>query len=395
MRNYVRHTKLSSMALVVWLTICLAGEAQQQKAGHYQVTLRLPPDGLYPQEEMQIEFRVEDSSRPDPLSGFAGVIRAAPQATIDMPEMPSMPRFTEIAHAEGTPGDYGIHPTFAHGGEFRLRLAIHPPVDEPFVVEFPLQVLDADKAARRKPLPQRFTMEVATQPRKPKAGEPVELRLAVRDRDNANAVVSAFDTLHEALLHLVIVRRDLSQFAHEHPVAEPDGSFRLRYTFAAGGDYRLFADLAPKGAGAQILAAKLSVSGSETGGFDIRKAWSENPPAFRVAGGCKIALESPRSSLPVRKTIPVVFTIRDVRTGQPVADLQPYLGAPGHLLLVHEDASTFVHSHPDENATELPAGSLRFLARFPKPGLYRGWLQIRRAGQVLTADILLQAGDRE
>jgi hypothetical protein len=40
-----------------------------------------------------------------------------------------------IAHAEGTPGDYGFHPTFAHGGEFRLRLAIHPPVDSPFVVE--------------------------------------------------------------------------------------------------------------------------------------------------------------------------------------------------------------------------------------------------------------------
>jgi hypothetical protein len=242
-------------------------------------------------------------------------------------------------------------------------------------------------------------MDVSTQPRKPKAGEPVELRLVVRDRDNANAVVSAFETLHEALLHLVIVRRDLSQFAHEHPVAGADGSFRLQYTFAAGGDYRLFADLAPKGAGAQILAAKLSVSGSESGGFDIRKAWNE-PAAFRVVGECKIALESPRSSLPVRKTIPVVFTIQDVRTGLPVADLQPYLGASGHLLLVHEDASTFVHSHPDENGLEnapaLPAGSLRFLARFPKPGLYRGWLQIRRGGQVLTADILLQAGiDRE
>jgi hypothetical protein len=379
----------------------MAGETQQ-KAGHYQVTLRLPPDGLYPQEETQIEFRVEDSSRPDPLSGFAPVIRAAPEATIDMPQMPSMPRFTEIAHAEGTPGDYGIHPTFAHGGEFRLRLAIHPPVDEPFLVEFPLQVLDADKSARRKPLPPRFTMDVATQPRKPKAGEPVELRLVVRDRDNANAVVSAFDTLHEALLHLVIIRRDLSQFAHEHPVAGADGSFRLQYTFAAGGDYRLFADVAPKGAGAQILAVKLSVSGSEAGGFDIRKAWNDEvkankdkPTAFRVAGECKIALEPPRSSLPVRKTIPVVFTIQDVRTGRPVADLQPYLGASGHLLLVHEDASTFVHSHPDENALELPAGSLRFLARFPKPGLYRGWLQIRRGGQVLTADILLQAGVEE
>jgi hypothetical protein len=61
MRNYGRHAKhsvvaliraarvskrvLGCVALAVWLSVCLAGETQQ-KAGHYQVTLRLPPDGL-------------------------------------------------------------------------------------------------------------------------------------------------------------------------------------------------------------------------------------------------------------------------------------------------------------------------------------------------------------
>lgn len=370
----------------------MAGDGLQQKAGNYQVTLRLPPDGLYPREEMQIEFRVEDISRPDPISGFAPVVRASPEAVIDTPEMPSMPSFTEVAHPEGTPGDYGIHPTFAHGGEFRLRLAIHPLASERFTVEFPLHVLDVEGATRRKLLLPRYTLELSTQPRKPKSREPVELRLVVRDRDSASAPISTFEIVNEALMHLVIVRRDLSEFAHEHPVALPDGSFRLPYTFAAGGDYRLFADLAPKGAGAQVLSAKLSVSGSEAGGFDIRKAWAQKEPASRQVGDCRIEFDSARDLLPVRKTIPLILAIRDSRTGMPVDDLQPYLGGLGHLILIHEDAFTFVHSHPDENTSEAGIGRIRFLARFPKPGLYRGWIQIRRGGQVLTADILFSAG---
>ena len=87
---------------------------------------------------MQIEFRIEDTTRPDPLTVYTAVIRATPEAVIDMPAMAGMPPFTETAHAEGTPGDYGIHPTFAHGGEFRLRLTIQPGA----IAEFPLTVLD-------------------------------------------------------------------------------------------------------------------------------------------------------------------------------------------------------------------------------------------------------------
>jgi hypothetical protein len=34
-----------------------------------------------------------------------------------------------------------------------------------------------------------------------------------------------------------------------------------------------------------------------------------------------------------------------------------------------------------------------FLARFPKPGLYRGWGQFQRAGRVLTVDFVVRAGE--
>src|SRR5262249_46955387 len=99
-------------ALFLLLCAAAAAELPQGDAGPYRVTLRLPEGGLYAQEEMQIEFRVEDTRRPDPVTGFAAVVRAAPEATVDMPGMAKMPAFAETAHAEGVPGDYGIHPTF-------------------------------------------------------------------------------------------------------------------------------------------------------------------------------------------------------------------------------------------------------------------------------------------
>jgi len=360
--------------------MAIAADQPQRTYGHYQVTLRLPEAGLFAGEEMEIEFRVTDTARPDPVTGFAPVIRALPEATIDMPAMPGMPKFSATAHPEGVPGDYGIHPSFAHGGEYRLHVLVRPPGGEAFTVEFPLAVADA--AVNRKAAP-RFRLEISTQPKNPQAGQQVELRLMVRDRDNS--AVRDFDTVHEALMHLVIVRRDLSGFAHEHPVISADGTFRLSYKFPSGGEYRLFADLAPKGSGGQIAAAQLKVDGNRGAAFNLRTAASNRS---QKAGDTVVELVPHQSPLPVGKTIPLSFALRDTRTGEAVTDLQPYLGVAGHLMLIHEAASTFVHSHPTGES------SLEFLARFPKPGLYRGWLQFRRAGEIRTADFIFRAEAR-
>jgi hypothetical protein len=331
----------------------------------YQVTLRLPPTGLYAGDEMEIEFRVEDTTKPDPLGGFTPVIRLAPSAVIDMPEMPGMPQIEAAAHTEGIPGEYGIHPTFPHGGQYRLRLSIQPPGADPFVREFPLTVKDPDP--KRKPSPPRFTLELTSEPRRAQAGKPVELRLRVRDRSNGGAPVSAFEIVHEKPMHLIAVRRDLTHFAHEHPT-QSGGEFRLTITFPSGGDYRIFADVAPKGAGSHVLMAKLKVSGPEA---------TDTP---RSPGGVELRTESP---LPSRQSTPVVFRFADTR------GLEPYLGAAGHLILIHEDAETFVHSHPTDDA--VTGGELRFLSRLPKPGAYRGWLQFQRAGAVTTHHLRVTA----
>jgi len=326
--------------------------------------------------------------------GFTPVVRAQIRSTIDMPSMPGMPKLEELAHPEGIPGEYGVHPTFAHGGEYVMRLAIAPPADQPFHVEFPLQVLDAVDTRNRKSRPPPFRLEVSSAPKKPKAGQPAQLEFRVRARDKPKELHTAFEVVHEKLMHLLVVREDLGFFGHEHPEIGTDGVFRLSYRFPAGGDYHLFADLAPRGAGSQVMMVKVRVQGTSAARFDLTKAAAAERSPVKKVEGVEVELKTPEGSLPAKKTTGIAFHLTDAATGQAITDLQPYLGAMGHLILIHEDAVTFVHSHADERQPDAGRnGAIPFLVRFPKAGLYRGWTQFQRNGNILTSDFILQAAE--
>jgi hypothetical protein len=73
----------------------------------------------------------------------------------------------------------------------------------------------------------------------------------------------------------------------------------------------------------------------------------------------------------------------DEKSQQPVKDLQRYLGAFGHAMMLSEDMTEHVHSHPEQTleGTDIQGGGgpdLVFHAMFPKPGHYRIWLQFQR-----------------
>src|SRR5450631_121875 len=191
---------MKSLAIlaVAWLPILSATDSSplRRQAGKYEVLLRPPQGGLYAGEEMQLEMRISDASQSDPVMGNAPLVRANVLAIVNMPRMPAMPKISEVAHPEGVPGDYGVHPTFAHGGEYHLVIAITPVGDAPFTVDFPLQVADADSSRRKKAVPPAYFMELISTPKNPKVGEPVELQLLVHHRDRPKEMISAFDMQH-------------------------------------------------------------------------------------------------------------------------------------------------------------------------------------------------------
>src|SRR5262245_47053839 len=229
---------------------------------------------------MEIEFRVEKADgTPLPWGRIRGVV--------DMPSMPSMPRFDEIAHREDVVGVFGVHPTFPHGGDYRLCLTILPPEVQPigdprptdsFTFEFPLTVWDASSSPRRESAKVRpYALDVIAAPRHPAAGEPVELELRVRMATSLERREGTdFEILHERLMHVFIVSDDLQDFAHEHPELAGPGLFRLTHRFARPGRYRIFADVAPKDAGSQVLAATLAV-GAPAAGTPVAGAPTPTP----------------------------------------------------------------------------------------------------------------------
>jgi hypothetical protein len=371
----------------------VAQDTPRARAGPYEISLRLPPAGLYAGEEMGIEFRVDRTDKTDPGGGPSPLTWARIEGLADMPSMPSMARFDEIAHGEGIPGVYGVHPTFPHGGDYRLCLTILPPEIQPigdprpteaFTVEFPLTVFDATSSPTRESAKVRpFVLDGLATPRHPVAGEPVDLEIRVRVAGSfEQREVVDFDIQHEKLMHLFIVSEDLAEFAHEHPEPAGPGVFRLARRFARPGRYRIFVDVAPKGAGAQVLATSLVVGGSAPPA-------AASPP--RAASDTRVALLLPEGGVPVGRTVTVTAVLTDAM-GRPVRDLEPWLGALGHLLLVHHDVETFAHAHPDDREVGVGKnGRVPFLVRLPRPGQYKGWLQVRRKGSVETVEVALEA----
>ncbi|HVH55411.1 MAG TPA: hypothetical protein VM791_04115, partial [Vicinamibacterales bacterium] len=74
--------------------------------------------------------------------------------------------------------------------------------------------------------------------------------------------------------------------------------------------------------------------------------------------------------------------------GAPVTDLQPYLGAPAHMLIVRTDLGDAIHAHPEEQVTSGP--SVSFHPIMPAAGGYKVWIQFQRGGQVSTSAFELQ-----
>jgi len=176
-------------------------------------------------------------------------------------------------------------------------------------------------------------------------------------------------------------------FIHEHPALQADGTFTQTFTFPTGGRWSLFADMAPQGSGSQVAFCSLVVSGAPA------RTEVLVPMARPTVMQQGLILAMQPSYVVARRTLWLNFKLQDA-TGHPPANLEPWLGAPAHLILVEQDAATFVHSHPEKREQQaVKEGTLIFQVRFPKPGIYKGWVQLQRSSKVYTLPFVIRAFD--
>jgi hypothetical protein len=216
-------------------------------------------------------------------------------------------------------------------------------------------------------------------------GVPAEF--AFRIVDAAGAPVTGYTPTHERDLHLIVVRRDLSGFQHVHPSLGADGVWRIPLAVAAPGQYRAFADFQPA---ARAKSLTLGVDLPAPG--DYVPVPLPAPARTANVDGYTVDLAGDLTAGAASR-----LTLRISRDGRPVTDLEPYLGAYGHLVALRDGDLAYLHVHPDGG----PGGGrtasgpeVAFHAEVPSAGAYRLYLDFQHAGRVHTAEFTAIATER-
>ncbi|CAA9254852.1 MAG: FIG00995371: possibly secreted protein [uncultured Blastococcus sp.] len=196
--------------------------------------------------------------------------------------------------------------------------------------------------------------------------------------------VTAYDESHDEDLHLIAVRRDLSGFQHVHPALGADGTWTTPLTLTPG-TWRLFADFVPAADGEnRTLGADLAVAGNH------RPVPLPAPSRTTEVDGYTVTLDGDLVAGAESQ-----LTLSVSRDGRPVTDLQPYLAAYGHLVVLREGDLGYLHVHPTgepgDGVTQ-PGPDIAFSATTPSPGTYRLFLDFRHGNAVRTAEFTVEAG---
>jgi hypothetical protein len=241
---------------------------------------------------------------------------------------------------------------------------------------------------------------------------------------------------HGHFMHLFLIRTpQMDRFYHLHPVPDKGGIFLDDLPPGAAGHYQVFADIVRVSGFPDTLSAQIDIpetTGKPLSGDD---STASAPPISADSQSAKDAQASLISSLPdgtrmvwerapggplsANQLLWFKFQLEDAN-GKPVANLEPYMGMAGHAEFVRSDLSVFAHVHPDGSVpmaavqladatlaknSAIPAPSnppeptemkmpgmadgplapeVSFPYGFPKPGLYRIFVQVKYNGQVET-----------
>jgi hypothetical protein len=194
--------------------------------------------------------------------------------------------------------------------------------------------------------------------------------------------ITRFASLHERDLHLVVVSRELSVYRHLHPDLADDGTWSVSVPALVPGSYRAIADFQVADGPHLVLGADLSVAG------EYRPQPVAEPTTATSVDGYDVTLGVEPRGGEGSGTLDVVLRVS--RGGRPVADLEPYLGARGHLVAIHAGDLAYAHVHPIESDDE--PGVVRFDAELPTAGRYGLFFDFQHEGAVHTASFTFDQG---
>jgi hypothetical protein len=253
--------------------------------------------------------------------------------------------------------------------------------------------------------------------------KPLQLKAAVEDGsrlvlqlDDPGWLNRRTDDLlpdHNHLMHLYVIHvPEMDLVWHLHPERGTDARFEQRLPAMPAGRYALYGDVVHANGLAETATGEIELpltAGSPLIGDD---AAGTGPPVTSadpartsspLARGYRMVWERGEGKLRARQPYEFRFRLVDGQ-GKPAAGVELYMGMLGHAAFVSADRTVFAHVHPSGSVpmpaielaqTENPhAGHMTmqsglpaeasFPYGFPKPGAYRIFVQMKRAGEIVT-----------
>ena len=224
------------------------------------------------------------------------------------------------------------------------------------------------------------------------AGEPVAFALA--------SPYSVVERVHEKEMHVLVISEDLASFSHIHPDPVTRQFYAGTHVFPHAGAYWIYVDHTPPGGTQTIAKFRVQVGGATYARTELQETGAKEV----VLDGIRVTLTT-KGLLEAGTDISFRFGLADASSGDLIGDLEPYLGAWGHILVVRKEGDEVVHAHPLEvNALAVHSHAMRgpspsvieTVTGFKRPGLYKLWLQVQRHGKALTFPFVIRvAAQRE
>jgi hypothetical protein len=185
---------------------------------------------------------------------------------------------------------------------------------------------------------------------------------------------------HDKLVHLILLRDDATGFQHLHP-DYANSRWSIKTNVPEQGQYSVYVDISPKEETPQILRVPVTIGGpTQTSKLPVL-----TPEKTVTQDGITVSLN--KQSFKTKEHGTFSFTI--TRNGEPITNIDPYLGAFGHVVVVrHGDPDDYFHAHPI-TATKPLNGIVEFESEFPAQGTYTMYAQFSISGQVRAFPITL------
>ena len=210
--------------------------------------------------------------------------------------------------------------------------------------------------------------------------------------DERGDTLKDFAITHTKMMHVIVARKDLAYFQHVHPEFDAStGTFTFKdLTFPADGEYRIFADFAAAGGQMDSMGMPLTTTISED--VPVGNLANYKPQAIgteektKTFDGMQVTLNTHGTPTSGAESM-LMFNLS--QNGKPVTDLESYLGALGHAVVLREGNLDFIHAHPSEDVNAKQTGNVNFMVDFPEAGKYKVFTQFQRGGKVITTNFVI------